>query len=127
MSLYKKKLLKNILKRLQKAAINNNVEFLVVILPSPIDLTISNDYLGYEYLNSKFPYYDRKLLSESIEKMSRELELNTINLYSKFNSNSPENLYFKGGDTHWNDAGQDLAAKVTASFIDDSIWTDLEN
>ncbi len=121
-SLTKKKLLKNILERLKELAGKKNVELVVVILPSPVDMTVSNDYLGYEYLQNRFPSYDRKQFSGSIEDMSKELDINTINLFPVFNSNEPESLYFKGGDTHWNDKGQDLAARVTATFIADSVW-----
>jgi hypothetical protein len=34
-----------------------------------------------------------------------------------FKNSSPEQLYFRAGDNHWNDKGQDIAARETASLI----------
>lgn len=122
-SLIKKELFNEILGRFKETAENNDVELVLVILPSPIEMTVSNDYIGYKYLKERFPSYNRTKLTSSIESMSKGLELNTINLFSFFDSEEPEDLYFKEGDTHWNDAGQDLAAKITASFILNSVWS----
>ncbi len=118
----KKELFKKILERFKETAEKNNAELVVVILPSPIEMTVSNDYIGYEYLKEQFPSYNREQFTNTIERITKEQGLSTINLFSVFDSEGPEGLYFKDGDTHWNDAGQDLAAKVLASFISDSVW-----
>jgi len=43
--------------------------------------------------------------------------IHSINLFNVFRENIAEGFYFKGGNNHWNDRGQKLAAKETALYL----------
>lgn len=117
-------LLEEILKRFKTVSESNDVEMVLLFQPSLTDLTNSNYYIGFEYLQSHFSNYERDLVADSVSEIGNKLELNYIDLYDVFLKNNPEELYFKGGNTHWNDSGQDLAARETALFILDSLGVD---
>jgi succinate dehydrogenase flavin-adding protein (antitoxin of CptAB toxin-antitoxin module) len=112
----KKELMEAILKTANNVARSKGIEFLVVIQPSVIDLTKGNAVLDYEYLE-KYPKYRRTNLSDAVKNICVANNLNCINFYEAFMRNDPENLFFSGNDDHWNDRGQDIAARETASYI----------
>jgi hypothetical protein len=41
-----------------------------------------------------------------------------VNLYDAFAAASPDSLYFRGGDNHWNEKGQALAAESTLEALE---------
>jgi len=112
----KKELMEAILKTANNVARSKDIKFLVVIQPSVIDLTKGNALLDYEYLE-KHPKYRRTNLSDAVENICIANNINYINYYEAFMRNDPENLFFRGYDDHWNDQGQDIAARETASYI----------
>ena len=109
-------LMNKVLKRANNLAHAKGIRFLVVIQPSIIDLTNDNSVLNYEYLR-KYPRYKRTNLTGEVEKICEINKINFINLFKPFLENSPNDLYFRAGDNHWNDKGQKLAAKETARYI----------
>ncbi|MBO6524095.1 MAG: SGNH/GDSL hydrolase family protein [Balneolaceae bacterium] len=117
----KKLLMKSVIARMNELAIEKEVQFAVQILPSSTDLTPSNYVLGNEFLKKNYPDYNQGRLTNILSEFTRELEIPSINLYQMFLQNNPETLFFRGENNHWNDFGQDLAAKVAASFIADSV------
>jgi hypothetical protein len=90
--------------------------FLVLIQPAVIDMTRDNSLLSYEYLK-KYPYYKRTNLTDTVENICIENEIPSVNLFTTFEENTPDNLFFKGENNHWNDRGQDLAAQETARYF----------
>ena len=109
------KLMEEVLKKANDFARSKNIEFLVLIQPSAIDLTKENFILNYEYLQ-KYPNYQRTNLTNAVEKICVSHNIKYINLFEVFKNSSPEQLYFRA-DNHWNDLGQDIAARETASLI----------
>jgi len=109
-------LMEAILKKANIVALSKGIKLLIVIQPSVIDLTKGNAVLDYEYLQ-RYPKYRRTNLSDAVKNISVANNINYINLYEVFVKNDPENLFFRDGDDHWNDQGQDIAAKETASYI----------
>jgi len=65
----------------------------------------------------KYPNYQRANLKNAVEKIRVSHNIKYINLFEVFKNSNPEQLYFRGGNNHWNDQGQDIAARETASFI----------
>lgn len=110
------KLMEAVLKTANIVARSKGIKFLVLIQPSVIDLTKGNTVLNYEYLE-KYPKYRRTNLTDAVKNICVENNIHYINLYEAFMRNDPENLFFRAGDNHWNDQGQDIAAKETASYI----------
>ena len=109
------KLMRGILLQAKEFAIKSNVKLLVQIQPSVVDLS-KNGYINYDNL-TQYKGYKRTNLSSFIEEMCKSEKISYLNLYQIYSENKPESLYFKGDNNHWNDAGQDLAAKVSASYI----------
>ena len=108
-----------ILREVKKITAMRGVELLVLIQPSVIDLT-ENVTLTYRDLQA-YPDYRRDNLSTFVDKACLELGISRLNLFTVFQDNVPSDLYFKGGNDHWNELGQDLSAKATASYIEDNM------
>jgi len=110
------RLMNAVIKAANSVALSRGIEFLILIQPSVIDLTKENAVLNYEYLEN-YPNYKSTNLTDAVENISVESDIHHINLYDTFLYNDPENLFFKDGNDHWNDQGQDIAAKESASYI----------
>jgi len=111
----KVRLMSAVLSKAKELADNKGVAFMVLIEPSVIDLTETNSALSYQYLQ-QFPSYQRNRLTEIVRKICLDKKIHALDLFGPFLKNHPEKLYFFAND-HWNDAGQALAAKETASYI----------
>ena len=66
----------------------------------------------------RFPEHRRDNLSRTMQEAAEPTGVPTLNLFVPFRGAHPETLYFRGGDTHWNSAGQALAAQLVARFIE---------
>ena len=119
-SITKINLMEAVLTNAHGFAQSKGVHFFVLIQPSSFDMTMENGVLNYEYLK-KYPAYERTNLTATIQNICEKHKIPYLNLFPIFEDNDPETLYFRAGDNHWNDRGQDLAAKSTASQISDSI------
>src|SRR5262249_15290013 len=118
-------LMEAVLKEVRKITSEKNVRLLVIIEPSIVDLT-ENYLFTYKDLQ-RFPDYRQDNLSHLADSMCARNEIDRIDLFDFFTKNSPGDLYFKDGDTHWNDRGQDLAAQVTAARLEGDIRNYLSN
>ena len=95
------------------------VRVLVLVIPSPIDACASYD-IRVDSL--QFPRYDRRRISGEFETMARRQQLPVLNLWAPFSAAGACALYFRDGNTHWNAAGQALAARVTADTLRGLGW-----
>lgn len=111
----KVKLMEAVLKQAKAIATERGVEFLVLIQPSVVDLT-ENYKFSYKDLE-KYPGYKNSNLTDAVSNVCKENNIYQINLFNSFQRNNPEELFFKGGNNHWNNRGQDLAARETESYI----------
>lgn len=112
----KLKLMDDVLRIASHFAKSKGIGFLVVIQPSVIDMTEENAGLGYTYLQT-YPGYKRSILTNAVKKICIANNIPYIDLFDLFLANNPESLYFKGPQAHWNDRGQDVAAKEVASYL----------
>lgn len=115
----KVRLMAGVLKAAQGLAQKQGFRLLVLIQPSSIDLT-ENNLISYLDLK-KFPEYQPTRLSASVETICQEAHIPFINLYPIFLANEPHTL-FHIRDDHWNERGQDLAAKETAHLLTRDGW-----
>lgn len=109
-------LMNTILKEFKKEATESDIQLLVLIEPSAVDIS-RNSYMNYEDLQSNFPDYDPKNLVNFIASSCKEHNIPFINLFNTFALNKPEQLYFSTGNDHWTDSAQRLAAEITADQI----------
>jgi hypothetical protein len=115
----KVKLLDRLLKTAKATADKKGVTLVVLIQPSSRDLT-RNLILSYTDFE-RFPEYRRDRLTSIVDEICARHGIHRINLYPVFLNNDPQSLYFSAEDDHWNAAGQDLAARVTAGYFNDHI------
>lgn len=115
-SLMKVALLEGVLSEAQRVADSKGIQLLVLIQPSVVDLTRNFAFLDYSFL-STYPSYDRERLATIVEDICVLREIHYLNLFPVFLENQPDNLFFLETDNHWNDAGQNLAARETAQYI----------
>ena len=87
-----------------------------MVIPHPMDVKDGDHASGY-IDRTKFPDYDPRRLSDSIGNILQELGVPHTNLYNVFKIETVDNLYLKGGDDHWNENGQRIAAQVIAKEI----------
>jgi hypothetical protein len=110
------RLMTEVLKEANNLARVKGINFLVLIQPSVIDLTKDNAVLNYEFLQ-RYPNYKRTNLTDAVEGICVLHGIHSINLFNVFMENSPEDLFFRARDDHWNDQGQKLSAIETARYI----------
>jgi hypothetical protein len=108
-------LMRAVLQEASNVAISRGIGFLVLIQPSRVDLT-DRDEINYKYLE-KYPKYRNSRLTDLVEQICRDSGIRYVNLFAPFQRNRPDDLYFLGDDNHWNDQGEDLAARETATYI----------
>ena len=105
-----------ILEKANEFAASKGIELLVLIQPSRTDIQYSEFSINYQYLE-KQPGYARSNLTDAVGAICARNNIHCVNLFVAFMQNQKENLFFKGHDIHWTDAGQDVAAGETASYI----------
>lgn len=108
-------LMNKVLRKSKIVADSKNIQFMVLIQPSSRDLS-TNLRLNYKYF-TRYPNYKRNSLTDAVNKACIHNEISCLNLFKIFARNNPDAIYFKDGNDHWNDAGQELAAKETAKYI----------
>jgi SGNH hydrolase-like domain, acetyltransferase AlgX len=103
-----------VLAKVKAVTDNASVAFLVVIEPSSRDLTRNREpnYVDFRH----YPGYRPERLSSLVDNICARNGIHRVNLYPVFLKSDPSNLYFLNDD-HWNDRGQDLAARKTAEYI----------
>ncbi len=117
----KRRLMEAVLQEASDFARSKQVEFVVVIQPSVVDLT-ENFWVSYEDL-AAYPAYRPNNLTGAVETICRRLNIPYVNLFDAFRRSSPGDLFFFKNNNHWNDAGQDLAARVAAGSLAKHIAT----
>ena len=118
-------LMNGVLKRAKNIADAKGISFLVLIQPSLIDIT-KNFHFSYEHLQ-KYPGYRRTNLTNAVKRICIANNIDFVNLFDVFSQNNPETLFFRGNNNHWNDKGQDMAAKDTMLYITDRIVQKKQN
>jgi len=88
--------------------------FLVIIQPSSRDLTtnLTPNYTDF----ASYPDYRPSNLTTFMAELCDQQGIANINLWNVFANNEPENL-FLSADDHWSEAGQEMAARVTATYL----------
>ena len=120
----KAQLMEKVLKKASELLQARKIRFLVVIQPSGVDLTKNFD-LHYEVLSSHTGCFPENL-TQCVVRACRQQDIAHVDLFPVFHENDPYQLFFRGRNMHWNDAGQALAARVTAEAITKQ-WARLAN
>ncbi len=116
---YKMRLFGKVLERIAVTCRKNQAKLLLVIIPSPADLIEGYDFCAIDH--QRYPRYDARALTDVAASAGRKLHLRAVNLFDPFQQHDPGKLYFRGGDNHWNDAGQRLAAEIVAPLVSELV------
>lgn len=113
---YKVKLMSLVLAEYKAIADRHGIRLIGLVIPHPIDVSDGNHETG-EVDRAIYPEYDSNRMSETIADVWRSLDVETLNLLPEFRRHGGTSLYLKGGDDHWNNAGQDLAAELLTTYL----------
>lgn len=86
----------------------------IVVIPSPIDLCETYDV---QISPATYPQYDRRRLSRTVDSLAAKHGLPRVDLWEPLKAKNPCALFYRGGDLHWNAAGQAVAAAIVADSL----------
>jgi len=112
---YKLKLMEQVLLEIVLHGRARGVPVLFVFIPADVDACHERDFVRIDRI--EFPDYRRSALTDALESIAKRHSLSYLNLFQIFRDNEPDSLYFRGNESHWNDKGQDLAAKLVAEYL----------
>ena len=116
-ALYKRALMAQVLGLIQHQVARAGGELLLMIIPSAIDSCEGYDGLRVDRV--AHPGYRPRALTDAVVEAARAQAIAFVDLFHLFQANDPCSLYFRTGDTHWNDRGEALAADHVARRIND--------
>lgn len=112
---FKVRLMDRVLGRIAAIARERGVPLLLMIIPSPVD-AVDHYELG-RVDAQRHPAYRRTALTDAVAAAAAHHGIATVNLMEPFRARDAATLYLRGGDNHWNAAGQRLAAGAVADAI----------
>jgi hypothetical protein len=111
---FKRQLMRAVLARMQAQCSQRGVPFVAVIVPAATDVCPD---VAIRVDPDLYPTWSPTRLTDALAEILSGLEAPFVNLYRPFREAGPCDLYIGGGNVHWNAAGQDLAARMTAEVI----------
>lgn len=111
---YKVKLMRELLRDFREVFSSRQRRWLLLIIPAPVDVCV--DYPLAPGL-SRYPEYRRDRLSGQLSEIASDLGIPHLDIYEPFRSVDSCDLYFPYPNDHWNDRGQELAARLLVDFI----------
>jgi lysophospholipase L1-like esterase len=115
-SRYKVTLMRLVLERIAARLQAAKVPFLLIVIPHPMD--VAEQYEYSEIDAGRFPTYDRRNLVAPLESWARTSSVPLVSVFDTFTTHGDvRGLYLRGGDDHWNSAGQKVAAEAVAQRI----------
>lgn len=112
---YRTALLEQIVARMRATTDALHVPLMFVLIPSPIDVTDLHE--SGEVDLQRHPEYRRTTLTDILEQICRRNQVPAVNLFEPFRERGAGDLYLKGVDDHWNEAGQELAAELVSDAV----------
>jgi hypothetical protein len=112
---YRIALMEQIIVRMRAATDALRLPLLLVLIPSPID--VSDDHESGLVDAQAHPAYRSTALTDTLEQICLRHQIPALNLFGPFAAHGASRLYLKGVDDHWNEAGQDLAARLASEVV----------
>jgi hypothetical protein len=114
---YKVALMDRLLGAIQDDMKNRGVPFVLVIIPSPIDVC---DAYDVRVDTVAYPQYERRRISGTFDSLAARHGIRRLDLWAPYRANNACDLYYRGGDLHWKAKGQALAARLLSDSL--SAW-----
>jgi hypothetical protein len=101
----------------------HNISFAVALIPDEVQInrTLQSRVMLIKGFNTNPNDFDFALPNKLVAAKLKEQQINFIDLLDNFASASNHTTLYKPNDTHWNIAGNELAAEV----IEDALFNDL--
>ena len=112
---YKQRLFERILARIHQVCEQHQTKLVVMVIPSPGDMIVGYDFCQVD--RQQYPLYQPRALTDQFDNTAQREHLPVVNLFDAFSNADAKQLYFRGGDNHWNDAGQKLAAEIVVPVV----------
>lgn len=112
---YKVALMQAVLRRIRDVAARGGVPLAFLFIPHPADVSESSDWGMSD--RRRFPGYDGRNQIAPLEAAAQSLGVPFLSLYDLYRAHGAGALYLRGGDDHWNAAGQRLAATAMAELL----------
>lgn len=111
----KRALMTAVIGRAKSFADSRGIAFVVLIQPSSRDMTTYTEPNHVDY--TEYEAYKPTNLTDFAEQSARSVGAAFVNLFQPYADNDPDKLFWTDGDTHWNNEGQVLAARVVAEYL----------
>jgi hypothetical protein len=112
---YRRELMAGVVAGIVASARDARVPVLFLFVPHPID--VCRDYDLGQVDPHEFAEYRRSNLTDTLVAIAQGLGAAHVDLFPILWAVDANDYYFREGDDHWNDAGQDLAAGHVAEFV----------
>lgn len=112
---YEIALMRAVVRRIRDVAARSGVPLAFLFIPYPFD--VIGHYDEWRIDRKRFPDYNGRNQIAPLEDMARALGVPFVSLYDVYRAHDASSLYFRGGDDHWNAAGQRMAAEMMADYL----------
>lgn len=112
---YKIRVMEGVMAEMNRTARRFDVPLLVTIVPSPID--VCDDYDSAQIDPESFPHYRPAALTDAFRQLAARHSIPHVDLFDPFSKRGANMLYFHGGNNHWNDEGQRVAAEIVGAYV----------
>jgi hypothetical protein len=111
------RLMNAVLQRIRDLAARADVPLVLLLIPHPLDVSLgqSSDWGTVDRL--RFSEYEGRNQIAPLESAAQALDVPFLSLYDLYRSRGADSVYLRGGDDHWNDVGQAIAARAMATLL----------
>ena len=109
---YRVRLMDRVIERIQETTRRAGVRLLFLVIPERSDVTGG----GQAEARRRYPGYRPTGLTDALATIARQRGVTCLNLFDSFRQNGAAGLYHPF-DEHWNERGQQLAARLTADLL----------
>lgn len=113
---YKVRLMNAVLAGIHQKIRSRGIPDAMMFVPHPIDVVEKYACCG-RVDHPRFPDYNRRNQVAPLENFARARSIPFVSFFDAFQAKGAEDLYFAGGDDHWNDAGQRFAAELVSDYL----------
>lgn len=115
-AVYKKKLMARVIEKMKEITDKQSTPLVLLIIPHPMDV-LKGVHDSGEVDRQTYPEYRPEELTDTIQRIADEHNIDNVNLFDIYQQRDAAKFYFKGGDDHWNELGQKVAAEEVASYL----------
>lgn len=112
---YRVRFMEAIMTRIAQVAKDNQVPLAFLFIPNP--LNVADNYSGGNIDSAKYSHYEKRNLIRPLEDAASKINVPHLSLFDTFSQVDANELYFRGGDDHWNNKGQLVAAEAMADYL----------